>query len=121
MRDPFDSRPIARIGNEDRHQGCRDLSTPHWEVGPLLRSTIEALAAFFVAWAFPRRPAASLIALVLAVVVVATALLRTIVNGFGVPHMDSPVVGLALLPGALLVVAQLVAAYAVLRHRKPAA
>ncbi len=97
------------------------LATPHWEGGPVLRSTIEALAAFFVAWSFPRRPAASLVAFVLAAVVVATALFRTIVDGFGVTHIDSPVVGFAFFPLAFLVVAQLVAAYAVWRHRKAAA
>jgi hypothetical protein len=96
------------------------LSTPHHELPDILGSLIEAFAAFFVAWAFPRRPAASRVALVLAAVVVSTALLRTIFYGFGVPNIDSPAAGFAVLPGALLVVAQLVAAYAVLRHRKPA-
>jgi membrane-bound metal-dependent hydrolase YbcI (DUF457 family) len=96
------------------------FSTRHRELTDILLSLIEAFAAFFVAWAFPSRPAARPVALVLAAAVVSTALLRTIVNGFGVPNIDSPVVGFALLPGALLVLAQLVAAYAVLRHRKPA-
>jgi hypothetical protein len=97
------------------------LSTPHWELVPLLRSTIEALAAFFVAWSFPRRPAASVVALVLAALVVAPVVVLTIARGIDVPRLDSPVVGFAFFPVAFLVVAQLVAAYSVLRHRKAVA
>lgn len=97
------------------------LSTPHWELRPVLLSVIEALAAFFVAWSFPKRPSASVVAVALATVIVASAVWQTITNGIDVPHMDSPVVGFAFFPLAFLVAAQLVAAYAVLRHRKAGA
>ena len=93
---------------------------PHVGLIVILLSLIEALAAFFVAWAFPRRPAAFLIALVLAAAVVLPAVVGTILHGIEVTHLDSPVAGFAFLPNALLVIAQVVAAYAVLRHRSAA-
>jgi fumarate reductase subunit D len=90
---------------------------PHGELSVRIQSSIEALAAFFVAWAFPRRPAAFVVALVLAAVVVIPAVVRTILHGIEVTHIDSPVAGFAFFPNALLVIAQVIAAYAVLRRR----
>jgi hypothetical protein len=94
---------------------------PHRGLSVVLLSLIEALAAFYVAWAFPRRPAAFVVALILAAVVIIPAVVRTILHGIEVTHIDSPVAGFAFLPNALLVIAQIIAAYAVIRHRSAAA
>jgi len=97
------------------------VTTPHWELLPLFLAMIEGFAALFVAGAFPRRPTASVVAFALAAMVVAPVVFRAFANGLEVPQMDSPVVGFAFLPVAVLVVAQLVAAataYSVLRHLK---
>jgi hypothetical protein len=69
---------------------------------------IEAIAAFAVAWTFPRKMPASIVALGLAVAVVGPILYQVLTSGI-MPGIDSPVVGFAFLPAALLVLVQLIA------------